>query len=200
MVQNGGAMKKNTIRVTVVSLVLIIGVVGYYTYLSQRSRKVSSEAALSKIQSILSRDLEKDYPPSPKEVMKYFTEIQKCLYSEECTAEELQQLGMQARGLYDEELLTINPVEDYIPRLKAEVDGFHEEKKKIISISLPSSMNVDRFEDDGFEFARLSCTYKVNEKGTPSQMQIVYLLRRDDGKLWKIYGWEMVESAKAPEE
>lgn len=168
MVQNGGIMKKSTIRVTIVSLVLILGVVGYYTYLSQRSRKASADATLTKVQSILSRDLKKDYPPSPKEVVKYFTELQKCLYNEECTAEEIQQLGMQARGLYDAELLEINPVDDYIPRLKGEVDSFHEEEKRIISISLPASLSVDRFEEDGFEFARLYCRYKVNEKGESS--------------------------------
>lgn len=200
MVQNGGAMKKSTIRVTIVSLVLILGVVGYYVYLSQSSRKASADAALTKVQSILSRDMKRDYPPTPKEVMKYFTELQKCLYNEECTAEEIQQLGMKARELYDAQLLEINPVEDYIPRLKGEVDSFHEEQKRIISISVPTSISVDRFEEDGFEFARLYCRYKVNEKGTSSEMQIIYLLRRDDSKLWKIYGWERADDVEMPQE
>ncbi len=193
-------MKKTTIRVTVAVLALIVIVVGYYAYLSQKSRKAASDAALTKVQTVLSRDLKKDYPPSPKEVVKYFTELQKCLYGEECTAEEIQQLGMQARGLYDDELLEINEVEDYIPRLIAEVKSFRSEEKRIISISLPASMDVDRFTDDDFEFARLYCKYTVNEKGKSSQMQIVYLLRRDSSKKWKIYGWERADNVEIPEE
>ncbi len=187
-------MKKSTIRVTVVVLILIVGVVGYYAYLSQKSRKAASDAALTKVEKLVSRDLEKDYPPSPKEVVKYFTELQKCLYGDECSAEEIQKLGIQARGLFDEELQEINEVEDYIPRLKMEIDTFHDESKRIVSISIPASTEVDRFTEDGFEFARLRCRYNVNEKGGSGQIEVTYLLRRDGNKRWKIYGWERTDN------
>lgn len=187
-------MKKSTIRVTVVVLILIVGVVSYYAYLSQKSRKAASDAALTKVEKLVSRDLEKDYPPSPKEVVKYFIELQKCLYGEECSAEEIQKLGIQSRGLFDEQLQEINEVEDYIPRLKMEIETFHKESKRIVSITVPASTEVDRFTEDGFEFARLRCRYNVNEKGTSGQIEVTYLLRRDGNKRWKIYGWERTDN------
>lgn len=188
-------MKKSTIRITVVFLILIVGVVGYYSYLSQKSRNASAEAAQSKIQMLLSRDLGKEYPPTPKEVVKYFTELQKCMYNEECTAEEMKQLGIKSRELFDAELQDNNPLDDYIPLLKTDIETFHEEKKQILSISLPASVSVDHFSEDGFEFARLYCKYSVMEKGKSSQVQIVYLLRKDDSGQWRIYGWDRADAA-----
>lgn len=193
-------MKKSTIRVTIVCLVLIVGVVSYYLYLSQKSRNIASDAAETKIQRILSRDLEKEYPPTPKEVVKYFTEIQKCLYGEECTAEEIEELGMKARELFDPQLQEINQAEDYIPRLIAEIETFHTDKKQIVSISLPSSVNVDEFEEDGYKFARLYCKYSTTEQGKSSQQQVIYLLRRDEGRRWKIYGWDRLAQPEVPGE
>lgn len=183
-------MKKSTVRVTIVLLILIVGVVGYYLYLSQRSRNIAADAAETKIQRLLSKDLEREYPPTPKEVIKYFTEIQKCLYGEECTAQEVEELGMKARELFDAELQEINPAEDYIPRLMSEIESFHTDKKQIVSITLPSSVNVKEFEEDGFKFARLYCKYSMTEKGERSQQEVIYLLRKDGDRRWRIYGWD----------
>lgn len=195
-------MKKSTVRVTIVIFILILGVVGYYAYLSQKSRKASADAALTEAQQILSYDLQKEYPPSPKEVVKFFTRIQKCLYSGDCTEEDIRNLGMKAREMFDAELQGINPEEDYIPRLRTEIETFQKEEKKINSISVPSSMNVERFSEDNFEFARLYCRYSVIEKGNTSQMQVTFLLRQDenDKKRWKIYGWERFENVELPQE
>jgi len=44
------------------------------------------------VQKVLSRDMQNDYPSTVKEVAKYYTEIQRCLYNEEYTEEELAQL------------------------------------------------------------------------------------------------------------
>ena len=39
------------------------------------------------------KDLEKDYPPTPREVIKYYNEILDCFYNEEATKEEIEDLG-----------------------------------------------------------------------------------------------------------
>lgn len=191
-------MKKSTVRITIAIFVLIVGVVGYFAYLSQKSRKASEEAALTEAQRIISHDLQREYPPTPKEVVRFFTRIQKCLYSDDCTVEDMENLGMKARELFDDELLAINEVEDYIPRLKSEIETFHAEDKKITSISVPSSMDVDQFSEDNYDFARLYCRYSVIEKGNSGQVQIVFLLRRDenDKRRWKIYGWKRADDVE----
>ena len=187
-------MKKSTTRMMLFFLVVIVGAVGYFAYLSGRSRDVSKEAAMTAAQLVLSRDLENNYPPTVKEVMKYYVDIQKCLYAEECAEEEAEQLGMKARALYDDELLAANDVTGHLLQLKAEITSFQEDSRKITAASVASSANVDTFTEDGFEFARIHCTYTVLADGQSNLVDMVYLLRRDENRRWKIYGWDLAQN------
>lgn len=187
-------MKKSTTIGTIVFLVIIVGVVGVFAYLSGKTRNRDTDEDLSEVQRVLSRDLQNNYPPTVKEVIKYFAEIQKCFYNEKCTDEQIEELGLKARELYDAELLEINDEANNLLQLKAEVGAFREEERKILSASVASSANVDTFTEDGFEFARIYCTYSVMEKGKSGYMRMVYLLRRDENRRWKIYGWEAAEN------
>ena len=124
-------MKKSTVRVTIIFAVLIVAVVGYYAYLSGKSRDAAADAKMTQTQLVLSRDMQNDYPPTVKEVIKYYMDIQKCLYNEECTDEEVDQLGLRARELYDAELLENNEEAMNLLQLKSEVASFRSEEKKI---------------------------------------------------------------------
>lgn len=186
--------KKTTTKVAVILFVLILGVVAYFAYLSTKSRDRDEEAAMRAAQLVLSRDLEHNYPPTVKEVMKYYVEIQKCLYSDECGDEEAEQLGMKARALYDAELLEANDVTYHLQQLKAEIASYQEEGQKITAASVASSANVDTFTEDGYEFARIHCVYTVLADGKSNLVDMVYLLRRDENRRWKIYGWDLAKN------
>ena len=64
----------------IIAIVLILLVVGYYYYLSHREVSKTEEVTVSEAQDLLLRDLDRNYPPTPKEVVKYFFDITKCLY------------------------------------------------------------------------------------------------------------------------
>ncbi|MCM1191740.1 MAG: hypothetical protein NC123_05925 [Butyrivibrio sp.] len=184
-------MKKSTVRVTVILIVVIAGLVALYCILLSKMKSDAGVTKMTPVQSALSRDLTKNYPATVKEVIKYYTEIEKCFYNEECTDAEIEALGMQARMLYDQELLDNNEVADYITKLKAEVKGFKDAKRRLISIVVASSANVDYFSEDGYEFARLYCGYTVKENNGQNLGEgRIYLLRKDADRHWKIYGWE----------
>lgn len=151
------------------------------------------------VQLVLSRDLENNYPPTVKEVMKYYTDIQKCLYAEECADEEIEQLGMKARALYDDELLAANDVTVHLLQLKSEITSFQEDSKKITAVSVASSANVDTFTEDGYEFARIHCMYTILADGQSSLVDMVYLLRRGEDRRWKIYGWDLAQNVNPGE-
>ncbi len=190
-------MKNKTTRIAVIFACLIVLVVGYYAYLSNKAKVEREEATTTSIvQSTLSRDLQNDYPPTPKEVIKYFNELMKCVYNENCSKEELKELGDQARKLYDQELLDFNEPDTYFDSLSSEVQEYKERERRITSISLASSANVKFFEEDGHSFARIMCSYNVMEKGMTYVVKHMYLLRMDDEKHWKIYGWEPAEEQK----
>lgn len=185
---------KNTTKVAIIFLVLIVAVVAYFAYLSNKSREVEDEAAMTAVKLVLSRDLENNYPPTVKEVMKYYADIQKCLYSQECLDEEAEQLGMKARALFDDELLAANDVTNHLLALKSEITSFQEDSRQITAASVASSANVDTFTEDGYEFARIHCVYTVLDGGQSNLVDMVYLLRRDGNRRWKIYGWDLAQN------
>lgn len=188
--------KKSSTRITLIIILMIVAVVGYYAYLSNKSKETKDEASMTFIQKTLSRDLNLDYPPTPKEVIKYYTDIEKCFYNEKCTEEEIESLAMKARELYDQELLDHNEKDAYLRQLKSEIDNYKTKKRKINHVSVASSTNVDEYTVDGYSFARLRCAYSILEGGNSKPTNMVYLLRRDENRRWKIYGWDLAENLK----
>ena len=180
-------------KITVLFIFLLVLVVGYYAYLSGTHRTEQQEAVMSEVDTALSRDLDNDYPATPKEVIKYYNDLMKCFYNEECTAEELQDLGRKSLQLFDEELQENNDEDTYLIRLQGEVQNYKDNKRKITSVSLAPSTNVDYYSVDGYSFARISCGYTMTENGKKTSTIMVYLLRRDDSRRGKIYGWETAD-------
>lgn len=187
-------MKKSTVRWTIVIVVVIVGVVGLYTFLLNRSHKNANDAKLSTVQLVLSRNLQNDYPATVKEVLKYYTEIEKCFYNEEYTDQELEALGMKARELYDAELLKANEVGTYLQQLKADINVFKVNNRRMTGAAVGASTSVFYFEEDDFQFARIHCSYTFLENRNSSKVNVTYLLRQDENKQWKIYGWENVQT------
>lgn len=194
-------MKKSTMRVTVVLIVVIAGLVGLYAVLMNKARTEVADAAMTPAQLALSRDLDKNYPATVKEVVKYYTEIEKCFYNEDCTSEEIESLGIQVRKLYDQDLLANNEMATYLTNLQADIKSFKDAKRRISAISVASSTNVDFFSDDGFDFARIYCGYTIRESsGQVHTEGRVFLLRRDADRHWKIYGWDSANNVHVGEE
>jgi len=165
-------------KITVFLIFLIVLVVGYYSYLSGKSRTEQQEAIMSEVDTALSRDLTNNYPATPKEVIRYYNDLIKCFYNEDCTTEELR---------------ANNEEDTYLTRLQGEVKNYKDNKRKITSVSLASSTNVDYYTADGYSFARIACGYGMTENGKKSSTMLVYLLRRDENRKWRIYGWETAD-------
>ena len=188
--------KKNTTRMTVVFVVMIVLVVGYYSYLVNKSKEEKASLNVTAIERVLGRDLSNNYPATPKEVIKYYNEILKCLYNEESTPEEVDSVAVQSRELFDEELLSVNELGTYLMNIEAEVKDYKSKSRRIASISLASSANVDYYSLDGFDFARIACTYIMAEGKANSASNMFYLLRKDENRKWKIYGWADASKVK----
>ena len=190
----GTKKSKRTTQGTIIITLLILAIVGYYCYLVNRSNDSSTSKTLTAVENVLLRDLSTNYPPSPKEVVKYYSDIMKCFYNEECTENEVESLASKARELFDEELNDYNEWGSYIISLKDEIKEYKDNKRRVSSYSVASSTDVDYFTADGYSFARLRCSYNVIQgKETESIMQ-VYLLRKDVENHWKIYGWDLAEN------
>lgn len=187
---------KFSTQTTIVLMILILAVVGYYCYLVNRSNRSAQEKAPTTVESVLLRDLEHYYPPTPKEVIRYYNDIIKCFYNENCSQEDLEALALKARELYDQELLDHNEWDTYIFNLEAEIQDFQKNNRKISNISLASSASVEEFTQDGYRFARIRCGYDILQGRESSSSRQVYLLRKDGDGRWKIYGWDLEENLR----
>lgn len=168
----------------------------YLMNLKAEKSKPEDYVKLTKVQEVLSRDLKNNYPQTPKEVIKYYSELTKCFYNETYTDEELQELAMKAMELYDHDLAANKTEEEYLRDLKSEIQVFRENGYSISSYSTSSSTDVFYFQDDGFDFARLYATYNVRIGTVMQPIEEIFLLRMDLEGHWKIYGWDTAEEHK----
>lgn len=168
----------------------------YLMNVKAEKSKPEDYVQLTKVQEVLSRDLKTNYPQTPKEVLKYYSELTKCFYNESYTDEELYELAMKAMELYDHDLAGNKTEEDYLKDLKSEIQVFKEKGYSISSYSTSSSTDVYYFQEDGFEFARLYCTYNVRMGTVIQPVEEIFLLRMNLEGHWKIYGWDEAKKHK----
>lgn len=191
--------EKRTAIVAIVIAILIVGVVGYYCYLVNRPKEETTETVLTATDEVLLRNLSRDYPPTVKEVIKYHNDISKCLYNEECDEEVFEKLLKKDRELYDNELLQNNAWDTQFINLFAEVEAFKKAGRKLTGAKVAASVDVEYFEEDGYSFARIPCSYTVMEKTDSTTTMHIYLLRKDATGHWRIYGWDLADNVDAEE-
>ncbi|MBE5880914.1 MAG: hypothetical protein E7289_01195 [Lachnospiraceae bacterium] len=182
----------------IVFFVLVVLVVGYFYYLSNRNvpqpeESISELEVMTATQQVLARDLSVNYPPTPREVIKYYSEITQCFYNEELSEEDIYALGMKARELYDAELVANQTEADYMDSLKYDIQDFKSKKRTIASYEPSSSLDVETFSEDGYEWARLYCNYGVKQGELLHNSNMVFILRKDENEHYKIYGWKLAK-------
>ena len=179
---------------------LIVMLAGYYCYLSNRNIPVKDEnEVISRVQEVLARDLSRNYPATPKEVLKYYSELTQCFYNEDYTDQELAELSDKAIELYDDELANAKSREEYLSDLKKDIADFEKDDIVISSYKVSNSTDVEYFTKDGRDYASLYCTYTLR-KGTNLQAtEEVFVLRKDAEGHWKILGFDVVKDSGAQE-
>lgn len=199
----GSGNKKSSggagIKVLIIGIVLIVLVVGYYYYLSNKKGKNDEEENVkaTAVQEVLLYNFERNYPQLPKEVVKLYGKITQCFYNEEYTEEELSQMAMQMQKLYDDELIANKTENQYMEDLKWDINLFKEKGTIISSYAVASGTDVDYFSRDGFDFARLHCRFTLRTGTQLSYTDEIFLLRKDSGGHWKIYGWTLADDNNA---
>lgn len=184
-----------SIIIIVVSVAVIIGAFFWLTnYFSKDDEP--TEVEISAVQNILLRNMDNNYPPTPKEVLKYYSDITQCFYAGGYTDEELNQLADRALELYDDELVANQDYDTYLEDLKGEIASYKEKDWSISSYSTSSSMDVEEFEKDGYEWAQLYAFYNVRQSTTIVGVTEQFLMRKDEDGRWKIYGWQQVDTAE----
>ena len=184
---------KKALRIGIAIICMVSLVVGYYAYLSRRNESVTvdSDVELSEVQAIISKDFNKEYPATPRAVLKWYNRIITAFYAEDFTQEELEQMADQARKLMDEELLQYNPRDTYLAQLTLEIEDYHNRSRIIVSSTVSDSGEVQYKTVNGYECAFLSTYYFIREGSSYERTYEDFCLRKDSDGNWKILTWRL---------
>ncbi len=187
--------KRNPARFLIVFTVLAVAIVGLFFYVANRSNVIAEgkQKQMTPVQEILSRNLDTNYPPTPKEVLKFYSQITQAFYGEDYTDEELVKLAVLSRRLFDDELVANQTDEQYLAALRMDIASWKNDKKVISSYSVSSSTDVQEYSYGGFEWAQLYCIYSIRMGTNVAPIQEHFLMRKDAAGHWKILGWELVD-------
>lgn len=187
-------MKFKGLRGILILLFAAMAFAGIFFRLNNKQQGGSEEEEVveaTPIEIALERNLTTNYPGTPKEVVKYFSEITQCYYNETFDDDEqLEALARQMLKLYDDELVSYKSYEDYMFDLKSDINFYNENGYKISSYAPSQSTDVVFFTEDGFEWARLWCAYTIKSGKYYKTINEVFVLRKDDKSHWRIYGWK----------
>ena len=94
-------------RIIIVVLLLACAGVGYYYYLSNQKTDTTEPATkVSELDELLNKNIETNYPSTPRELMKLYNRYLLCLYNEDTTDQEFQKMAEQL-GVPAEEILYV---------------------------------------------------------------------------------------------
>lgn len=193
-------MKKN-VRSVIVGIVCVAAIVGiFWATTNWKRASVEDTADLTEVQKVITKDITRNYPETPREVVKLYNRIVSCYYNEEYTEDELYDLGDQARLLFDDELLSNNFRDDYFKALKSDIEDYKSKSKTITSTSVSSSNEVKYQKVDGDECAYVTASYFINENKSYSRTYQTYVLRKDKEGKWKILVFYQTEGDTSDEQ
>ena len=191
---------KNT-KFVIIIVVCVCVILGGYYYLTNRNNANDEEKiTLTEIQDLTTKNLVKNFPATPREVVKLYNRIITCFYNDEYTDDELYDLGDQARKLFDDELLENNPRDEYFKNLKEDISEYHDKNKTIASSAVDSSNDVEYKEVDGDDCAYAKASYFIKEGNAYSRTYQMYVLRKDADGNWKILVFYQVNGESSDDE
>ena len=194
MSSNKNLRKQNPVKTMVLLGIMGLLVVALFFVINNRVKPTEEgPAPISAVQELLVQNLDTNYPATPKEVVKMYCEITRCFYSEKYTEDELVELALKSRELFDDELYATQTDEQYLIALQSDIEVYKEADRVISSYSVSSSTDVNEYRFEGRDWAQLYCIYSVREGTAITPVQERFLMRKDEDGHWKILGWQLVE-------
>lgn len=192
-------MKK--IGIGIAALLCAALVCGGFWILKQRTDNRENKE-LTEVEKIIVRNMDDDYPATPRAVVKFYNQIIKCYYDGEYTDAELNGMADKALALFDEELAENNPKADYVRQVKADVKNYKDRKRSIVTASVCDSADVQWLNDpnNGDELAYVTSSYFVKQDTKYDRTYQEYVLRKDENGKWRIRTFYQTERKSAEDD
>ncbi|MCR5684758.1 MAG: hypothetical protein K6G81_04955 [Lachnospiraceae bacterium] len=196
--------KSNGIAGTIIALILMAAIIiGFYLMITRDKRegKLEPNVEVSEASTLLARDLSKDYPQTPREVVKLYCRITKCLYNEELGDKQIEDMVGMLRELYSDELLAQNPADDMVGLVRGEIKHYQSSKMTINSYSIDDSGDIVYNRNIKPAQAVVNIYFTIKEEGVFNRAYEEIMLVEAEPNKWKIMGWrESKDTSLKPEE
>lgn len=193
-----------TIVLTIVGMTILTVciVLGFYS-ITKRNQLQEESIPTTEVERLMEKDIEGNYPGTPREVLKLYCRITKCMYNDEISEEELKQLSNQLRLLFDDALLENNKQDSFFENLTAEITSYQERKERITSYEVKEGDATEYGTINKEEYATLGVSFFIQQSGKNKSFTKTYeqfLLRQDNEKQWKIIHWKLANEKKEENE
>ena len=192
-------------RYVIIAIACISVICASFFFFSQNNQE--SEKNLTEIEKVIVKDLEKNYPKTPREVVKFYNRIVKCYYGSEVpTKEQVEDLVDQMIGIMDEDLLLINPRDTYFKSVVNDINQYKKEKKQLVSTDVCDTNDVKYVTDDKNgdgekdKLAFVDASYFINTDGKFAYTYQQFVLRQDEAENWKILTFYQIEGENSGDE
>lgn len=165
---------------------------GFFFFAQSRTEK---EEQLTEVEKVIVKDLEKNYPKTPREVVKFYNRIVQCYHSEDLKESDLEKLVDQMMLLWGDDLLAKNTKDGYYAAVKADIETYKKANKSIAYVTVSDSNDVKYVTDDrnGDKLAFVDAKYTVNTNGDVTNSYMRFgLIKEEDGR-WKLIGVTLTE-------
>lgn len=163
--------------------------VGFYFFSQDHA---TTETDLTEVEKVIVRDLNDNYPKTPREVVKFYNRIVSCYYGEELTDDQVNKLVDQMRCLLDEDLLIVNPRDEYYNSVVSDIANYQKANKRVVSTDVCDTNEVKYMDDvkegtsEVEKIAYVDASYFINTNGEFAYSYQQFVLRQDDNGRWKI--------------
>lgn len=183
---------QNPIVVGIVMALLAVFIIGgFFLVRSIGLKNLELKKSKTEVEKLMELNLDDNYPGNAREVLKVYNRILKCCYNEELTDEQIKKLAEQNQKLFDEQLLEKNPYDQYVEKLKKDIEDYKSKKTTIANIAIQDLAEAEREERGGYKFCNLLVSYIVKDTKGLKTTNEKYYLREDDKGRWKILFWEL---------
>lgn len=183
---------QNPVVVGIVMALLAVFIIGgFFLVRSIGFKNLELKKSKTEVEKLMELNLDDNYPGNAREVLKIYNRILKCCYNEELTDEQIKKLAEQNQKLFDEQLLEKNPLDQYVEKLKKDIEDYKSKKTTIANIAIQDLAEAEREERGGYKFCNLLVSYIVKDTKGLKTTNEKYYLREDDKGRWKILFWEL---------
>ena len=190
---------QNPVVVGIVMALLAVFIIGgFFLVRSIGLKNLELKKSKTEVEKLLELNLDDNYPGNAREVLKIYNRILKCCYNEDLTDEQIKKLAEQNQKLFDEQLLEKNPLDQYVEKLKKDIEDYKSKKTTIANIAIQDLAEAEREERGGYKFCNLLVSYIVKDTKGLKTTNEKYYLREDDKGRWKILFWSQIWAWKQP--